>query len=388
MTFQEIHSLYKGMYDPSRNLNEDVENEEIYPEGVEATEEAIYLDEVLKGVDGKPLPMSAKAKNDAAYANKARRAKEKLGIKDYTAYKAGGGSKRFAWPKDTERIGREKLQKSRAMEKAKKGVDDKPRTSTPSRAAAPTRETPQPRTNAARPSTPSRAAAPTREAPKPRTNAAPPSSEDMLKGKAAQRALASTAPKPQSRLDKALSGVKKGAGINPPRRRSLQQSLAGVREETMEKRAVRSLKRKEKDPNTARPLGPNSATPLTYTDDKNACISNMREDVWEFDFIHTYLMREHQFTSEEALGIMAFMDEEVREYILDEQGSEAYRSVVRDLKKKHGDKSVITAADKVVDDRRRHRRDHDDHRELSDKEKRKQMTDATGPRKGSRYRGD
>ena len=49
--------------------------------------------EALKGPDGKPLPISDKEKNDAAYAEKARKFKEKnKGVTDYTAFKAGGGS--------------------------------------------------------------------------------------------------------------------------------------------------------------------------------------------------------------------------------------------------------------------------------------------------------
>ena len=50
------------------------------------------LDEALKGPDGKPLPISDKVRNDAAYAAKAAKFKrENPGVTDYTAYRMGGG---------------------------------------------------------------------------------------------------------------------------------------------------------------------------------------------------------------------------------------------------------------------------------------------------------
>ena len=61
-----------------------------------------YLGEALKGPDGKPLPVTAKdkeavakAKNDAAYAAKAKEFKRKNpGVTDMTAFSAGGGTEK------------------------------------------------------------------------------------------------------------------------------------------------------------------------------------------------------------------------------------------------------------------------------------------------------
>ena len=93
--------------------------------------ETLGLGEALKGPDGKPLPISAKARNDAAYAVKAAKFKrENPGVTDYTAYKAGGGDKGSPINLRTQtsdrarrqreliqKSGQEKINKSRAMQR-------------------------------------------------------------------------------------------------------------------------------------------------------------------------------------------------------------------------------------------------------------------------------
>ena len=93
----------------------------------EVNEEEI-LDEALKGVDGKPLQVSAKdkaavskAQNDKAYAQKAADWKKKTGGTDYTAFKAGGGdtSKKFSGM-DAQRRARAGIQAT--QEKGRKNL--------------------------------------------------------------------------------------------------------------------------------------------------------------------------------------------------------------------------------------------------------------------------
>jgi len=100
--------------------------------------EVEQLDEALKGPDGKPLPISDKVRNNAAYATQAAKFKrENPGVTDYTAYRMGGGdaarrntgnlaNNRTAV--DVQRQGERNIQRNRDMVKDNQttGVGPKP----------------------------------------------------------------------------------------------------------------------------------------------------------------------------------------------------------------------------------------------------------------------
>lgn len=105
-----LSGLYKSVYSPTDSgeyLSED------------------YIDEQLKGIDGKPIPVSAadkkRAENEARFQQRAAAYKAKGGS-NYAAYLAGGGNKAkssspSAAPQDIERQGKSALNAKAAKDK-------------------------------------------------------------------------------------------------------------------------------------------------------------------------------------------------------------------------------------------------------------------------------
>ena len=86
----------KGLMEAYSKVNEiSVIDEELVVVQDILGEDVEILDEVLKGPDGKPLPVSdavrKKVANDQAYAAKAAEYKKRTGGSDYTAFRQGGG---------------------------------------------------------------------------------------------------------------------------------------------------------------------------------------------------------------------------------------------------------------------------------------------------------
>jgi len=90
---QFSHGIEKGV--PVSEMKVLEEGSHPTAEGHEGMYDGEQLDEVLKGFDGKPLPVSdavrKKVANDQAYAAKASEYKKRTGGSDYTAFLQGGG---------------------------------------------------------------------------------------------------------------------------------------------------------------------------------------------------------------------------------------------------------------------------------------------------------
>ena len=132
------------------------------------------------------------------------------------------------------------------------------------------------------------------------------------------------------------------------------------------------------------------AKPMSRIDKATSNIKPMKED---FDIVLDHLI-ENGFAAEDALKIMVTMSPEKLEAIIQEETGKEYHERMKNKtmpwKEPNATKATVTdeVKEKMAKDREAAEKAKADAKPAKKKSPAEQMADATGPRKGSNYRGD